>query len=138
MSGNLLSKNHPFRASITHGEAEIASSTSVTAPTAAQNDEKPNTNITFSTKTKLISLAITGLIITYGWLQIYDSIYPPSHAPIKEKGIKKESTEKISYEEVTDFEWGISDIALEDELQSKPGWFNQTFCKGVKRSFFCR
>lgn len=136
MSGNLLSKNHPFRASVTHGSAEIPSTAPVQAA-PVNSEDKTESRYKFSTKTKLISFAILGLIITYGWIQIYDSIYPPTKKSNKTSVASKEAPDKISYEEVTDFEWGISEIEF-DQTESKPSWFKQTFCKGVKRSFFCR
>lgn len=143
MSNNLLSKNHPFRASVTHEDAEIVGSQNVanTANTNSgnlENTERSSSKIKLSTKTKLLGTATLGLIITYGWIQIYDAIYPPT---LKEtsgrNNIKKEKVDKLSYEDVTDFEWGISDLNSAEEI-SKPSWFKQTFCKGVKRSFFCR
>lgn len=138
MSGNLLSKNHPFRASVTHGTAEIAPLNSNNPAPASEEDAKPKFSL--SPKTKLICLLIVGLITTYGWIQIYDSMYPPKETPASNSKKLTKTNNKISYDEVTDFEWGYSDTESENYASetSKPNWFKQTFCKGVKRSFFCR
>lgn len=134
MSNNLLSKNHPFRASVTHGSAEIVSP----SETIVKHEEQEKSKLTFSPKTKITCFAIVGLIATYGWLEVYDSIYPETKNKKNKQAESKISHEEISHEEIADFEWGISNHGIEEDTVSQPSWFKQTFCKGVKRSIFCR
>ena len=141
MSGNLLSKNHPFRASVTHGEVEITSPTNtISSPASTEDETKPKSKLNLSVKTKLIILLTVSLVITFGWITMYDSIYPPKKTQVSSaKKLKKEKPS--SYTDVSDFEWGYSNALPGDfsaEEESRPGWFKQTFCKGVKRSFICR
>lgn len=142
MSGNLLSKNHPFRASVTHDEAEIVSSTMLTnaSPATSDDNSKSTSKITLSPKTKIICFLTVGIITAYGWIQIYDSIYPPKANSVSRNNKESKANKKMSYEEITDLEWGYNQRMFDQSglHEEKPGWFKQTFCKGVKRSLFCR
>ena len=122
---SVINKNHPFRETITHSSERESGSllqeASSPAPPEAEASKKKGFLASMSPKSKVLLSLTVGGIICYGYVALYDTLYP-----------QPDQIKRISVRDVAD-----ANRSVEDARRSA-GFFGRLFCRGMQRSSFCR
>ena len=110
---SVLNKNHPFRETLTGQSAAEAKE-------PYSSSEQKKGFVFLSTRAKLILLLSVSGIVSYGYVLLYDQLYPPL-----------QQVEQLSAT-------GLLESRSVEDAQRSAGLFDRYFCRGMQRSRFCR
>lgn len=132
---NLLNKNHPFRATITHSATSSPASEPAPAPAKpAEYDDESGAKLT--RRLRVIAGCAAGGVIFYISAIVVPSLFDFTEDSKDTPRSSGKPSNGISQEVEEDWAYQGQNRSV-DEARESAGIFGRLFCRGGRRSTFC-